>query len=66
MQTRGRGRAGRANSVSGGRGRGRDGQAAGGSTALGSQGTDEGQSSKGRRIVQPRSACPHTRQTRRR
>jgi hypothetical protein len=60
MPTRGRGRAGR------GRGRGRDGPATVGSTAPGSQGTDEGQSSRGRRIVRPRSASLQTRRTCRR
>jgi hypothetical protein len=56
MPTRGRGRAGR----------GRDGPAAAGSTAPGSRGVNEGQSSKGRGIVRPRSASLQTRQTRRR
>jgi hypothetical protein len=60
MPTRGRGCAG------GGRGRGRDGPAAGGSTAPGSRGADEGQSSRGRGTVRPRSASPQTRRTRRR
>jgi hypothetical protein len=60
MPTRGRGRAG------GGRGRGRDGPAVGGSTAPGSRGADEGQSSRGRRTMRPRSASPQIRRIRRR
>jgi hypothetical protein len=49
-----------------GRGRSRDGLAAAGSTAPGSRGVDEGQSSRGRGTVRPRSASPQTRRTRRR
>jgi hypothetical protein len=60
MPTRGRGRAGR------GRGRGRGGPAAEGSTAPGSRRLEEGQSTRGRGTVRPRSTSPHTRQTRRR
>jgi hypothetical protein len=60
IPTCGRGRAG------GGRSRGRDGPAAGGSTGPGSRGVDEGQSSRGRGTVRPRSVSPQTRQTRRR
>jgi hypothetical protein len=58
MPTRGRGCVGR--------GRSRDGLAAAGSTAPGSRGVDEGQSSRGRGTVRPRSASPQTRRTRRR
>jgi hypothetical protein len=60
MPTHGRGRVGR------GRGRGRGGPAAEGSTAPGSRRLDEGQSSRGRGTVRPRSASPQTRRTRRR
>jgi hypothetical protein len=60
MPTRGRGRAGR------GRGRGRGRPAAEGSIAPGSRCLDEGQSSRGRGTVRPRSASPQTRRTRRR
>jgi hypothetical protein len=66
MPTRGRRRAERAGSARGGRGRGRDGPAAGRSTTLGNRGADEGQSSRGRGTVRPRSVSPQTRQTRRR
>ena len=66
MQTRGRGRAGRAASVRRGRGRGRDGQQAGGSSAPVGQGADEGQSSRGRGTKRPRSASPQTRPKKRR
>jgi hypothetical protein len=76
MLTRGRGRAGRAGSARGRRGCGaarltggntnRSLTAAGGSTALGSQGTNAGQSSRRRGPVRPRSASPQTRRTCRR
>jgi hypothetical protein len=76
MPTRGRRRTGRAGSTKGGQGRGavrltggntnRSLTATGGSTAPGSQGTEVGQSSRGRGIVWPRSASPQTRRTRRR
>jgi hypothetical protein len=60
MLTRGRGHVGR------GRGRGRDGPAAIGSTAPRCRGADEGQSSRGRGTVRPRSASPQTRRIHRR